>query len=58
MVAQATPARQNMQLISQLGEVKCEYVHEKNLLGGMYWDYAADNDQEELARTVYKGIMK
>ena len=38
--------------------IKCEYVHEKNLLGGMYWDYAGDNDQEELARTVYEGIMK
>ena len=38
--------------------IKCEYVLEKGLLGGMYWEYAADNDNADLARTVYEGIMK
>lgn len=38
--------------------IKCEYVLEKGLLGGMYWEYAGDNDNADLARTVYEGIMK
>ena len=38
--------------------IKCEYILEKGLLGGMYWEYAADNDNADLARTVYEGIMK
>ena len=37
--------------------IKCEYILEKGLLGGMYWEYAADNDNADLARTVYEGIM-
>ena len=38
--------------------IKCEYILEKNLLGGMYWEYAGDNDNADLARTVYEGIIK
>lgn len=38
--------------------IKCEYILEKGLLGGMYWEYAGDNDHADLARTVYEGIMK
>lgn len=38
--------------------IKCEYILEKGLLGGMYWEYAGDNDNADLARTVYEGIMK
>ena len=37
--------------------IKCEYILEKGLLGGMYWEYAADNDNADLARTVYETIM-
>lgn len=38
--------------------IKCEYILEKGLLGGMYWEYSGDNDNADLARTVYEGIMK
>ena len=38
--------------------IKCEYILEKGLLGGMYWEYAGDNDNADLARTVYEEIMK
>ena len=38
--------------------IKCRYVLEHGLLGAMYWDYAGDNDQNDLRRTVYEGIMK
>ena len=38
--------------------IKCEYILEKGLLGGMYWEYAGDNDNADLARTVYETIMK
>ena len=38
--------------------IKCEYVLEKGLLGGMYWEYSGDNDNADLARTVYETIMK
>lgn len=38
--------------------IKCEYILEKGLLGGMYWEYAGDNDDADLARTVYEEIMK
>ena len=38
--------------------IKCEYIFEKGLLGGMYWEYSCDNDNADLARTVYEGIMK
>ena len=38
--------------------IKCDYILEKGLLGGMYWEYSGDNDNADLARTVYEGIMK
>lgn len=38
--------------------IKCEYILEKGLLGAMYWEYSGDNDNADLARTVYEGIMK
>lgn len=38
--------------------IKCEYILEKGLLGGMYWEYSGDNDNADLARTVYETIMK
>lgn len=38
--------------------LKCEYIREKGLLGGMYWEYSGDNDHADLARTVYEGMTK
>ncbi len=34
--------------------IKCRYILQKGLLGGMYWEYAADNEQGDLQRTVYE----
>lgn len=38
--------------------IKCQYVLEKGLRGGMYWEYSCDNDNADLARAVYEGILK
>lgn len=38
--------------------IKCRYVWEQGLHGAMYWDYDGDNDQNDLRRAVYEGIMK
>ncbi|MBU3813959.1 MAG: ThuA domain-containing protein [Candidatus Bacteroides intestinipullorum] len=32
--------------------IKCRYILEQDLLGGMYWDYAGDDAQGDLRRTV------
>ncbi len=32
--------------------IKCEYILEKGLRGGMYWDYDGDTPEGELRRTV------
>ena len=32
--------------------IKCQYILDKDLLGGMYWDYSGDNEQGDLRRTV------
>ena len=36
---------------------KCEYVGKHNLRGTMYWDYNGDNDEKELATTVYDNTV-
>lgn len=36
--------------------LKCQYVRQHNLRGAMYWDYAGDDAQKTLARTVWKEI--
>lgn len=36
--------------------LKCAYIREKGLLGGMYWDYAGDNAGGDLRRTVLRGL--
>jgi len=36
---------------------KCDYIRSEGLRGGMYWDYAGDNDGGDLRRAVYEGIM-
>lgn len=38
--------------------IKCEYIRNKGLLGGMYWEYNADNEEGDLRRTVYEGLIK
>ncbi len=37
--------------------IKCEYLKKKGLLGAMYWDYAADDEQGSLRNAVYQGVM-
>ena len=32
--------------------LKCDYINEHDLLGGMYWDYAGDDSLSTLAKTV------
>ncbi len=38
-------------------KIKCQYIKDKGLLGGMYWDYDGDNAAGDLRRTVYEGLM-
>lgn len=37
---------------------KCQYILDKNLLGGMYWETTEDNAQQDLMRTVYLSLLK
>lgn len=37
---------------------KCEYLHEKGLLGAMYWEYSQDDASGTLRKAVYDGVMK
>ncbi|WP_291528132.1 glycosyl hydrolase family 18 protein [Bacteroides sp. UBA939] len=37
--------------------IKCQYILDKGLLGGMYWDYAGDNTQSDLRRTIYESLL-
>ncbi len=38
--------------------IKCQYVLDNGLLGGMYWDYAGDNYQGDLRRTLYESLIQ
>ena len=38
--------------------IKCEYLHNKGLLGAMYWEYAGDDSLSTLRNAVYDGVMK
>ena len=38
--------------------IKCQYVLDNNLLGGMYWDYAGDNFQGDMSRTLYESLIQ
>ena len=31
---------------------KCRYIKDKDLLGGMYWEYSCDNQEGDLIRTI------
>lgn len=37
--------------------IKCQYILDKDLLGGMYWDYSGDNKQGDLRRTVAENLL-
>ena len=37
--------------------IKCQYLLDKDLLGGMYWDYSGDNEQGDLRRTVAENLL-
>lgn len=36
---------------------KCNYIKEHGLLGGMYWEYNADNDEGEITRTIAENLL-
>lgn len=36
---------------------KCRYINENGLLGGMYWEYAGDNEAGDLTRTIAAEIL-
>jgi chitinase len=38
--------------------LKCRYIVEQGLLGGMYWEYGGDNEAGDLTRTIYDGITQ
>jgi chitinase len=38
--------------------IKCKYIIEQDLLGGMYWEYGGDNEAGDLTRTIYEGIIQ
>ncbi len=37
--------------------IKCQYILDNNLRGGMYWDYSGDDMQSDLRRTVYESLI-
>ncbi len=37
---------------------KCEYLHDKGLLGAMFWQYSSDDSLGTLRKAVYNGVMK
>lgn len=38
-------------------KIKCDYIKEKGLRGGMYWRTETDNDAHDLTRAVAEGLM-
>jgi len=36
---------------------KCRYIIDNGLLGGMYWEYAGDNDEGDLTRTIARYLL-
>ena len=37
---------------------KCAYIEEQGLRGAMYWEYADDNEQGDLQRAVWQGVLQ
>ena len=38
--------------------LKCAYIKEQGLRGAMYWEYADDNEQGDLQRAVWQGVLQ
>ncbi|MBO7120523.1 MAG: hypothetical protein J6W03_09425, partial [Bacteroidaceae bacterium] len=38
--------------------MKCAYIKEQGLRGAMYWEYADDNEQGDLQRAVWQGVLQ
>ena len=36
--------------------IKCQYILENGLLGGMFWDYKGDTEDGELQKTLFEGL--
>ena len=36
--------------------IKCQFIKEKGLMGGMYWEYSGDNEVGTLRKTVYNEL--
>jgi len=37
--------------------IKCEWLKQKGMLGAMYWEYGADDDEGALRKAVYHGVV-
>ena len=37
---------------------KCAYIKKEGLRGAMYWEYADDNEQGDLQRAVWQGVLQ
>ena len=38
--------------------IKCQFIKERELLGGMYWEYSGDNEAGALRQTVFNELNK
>lgn len=38
--------------------IKCRFIKEQGLLGGMYWEYSGDNEAGALRQTVFNELNK
>lgn len=37
---------------------KCQFLHQKGMLGAMYWDYDSDDEKGTLRNAVYQGVIQ
>lgn len=38
--------------------LKCQFLHQRGMLGAMYWDYDSDDEMGTLRHAVYRGVMQ
>ena len=38
--------------------LKCEWLRRQGMMGAMYWDYPADDEEGTLRKAVYNGVME
>lgn len=38
--------------------IKCKYIKDNSLLGGMYWEYDGDNEIGDLRSTIFNNLIK